>query len=104
MAEPLRHRQTKAAETDMFYLTPPRHISTLPLELVAYRVAVRLAPSRTGIPAKRLNVSSVSRAVDLGGADSRALTARADVRLFSRRRRGREHPHVFRKTKPSVAQ
>jgi hypothetical protein len=30
MAEPLRHRQTKEAETDMFYLTPPRHISTLP--------------------------------------------------------------------------
>jgi hypothetical protein len=30
MAEPLRHRQTKGAETDMFYLTPSRHISTLP--------------------------------------------------------------------------
>src|SRR6478672_1846981 len=29
--EPLRHRQTKGAETDMFYLTPPRHISTLPI-------------------------------------------------------------------------
>jgi hypothetical protein len=25
MVEPLRHRQTKGAETDMFYLTPPRH-------------------------------------------------------------------------------
>jgi hypothetical protein len=33
MAEPLRHRQTKGAETDMFYLTPPRHISTLPILL-----------------------------------------------------------------------
>ena len=30
MAEPLRHRQTKEAATDMFYLTLPRHISTLP--------------------------------------------------------------------------
>ena len=30
MDEPLRHRQTKEAATDMFYLTPPRHISTLP--------------------------------------------------------------------------
>src|ERR1700737_3816639 len=29
MAEPLRHRQTKEAATDMFYLKPPRHISTL---------------------------------------------------------------------------
>jgi len=30
MVEPLRHRQTKGAATDMFYLMPPRHISTLP--------------------------------------------------------------------------
>jgi hypothetical protein len=29
--KPLRHRQTKGAATDMFYLTPPRHISTLPI-------------------------------------------------------------------------
>ena len=29
MVEPLRHRQTKEAETDMFDLQPPRHISTL---------------------------------------------------------------------------
>jgi hypothetical protein len=33
MAEPVRHRQTKEAETDMFYLKPPRHISTLPIVL-----------------------------------------------------------------------
>ena len=31
MVEPLRHRQTKGAETDMFDLQLPRHISTLPL-------------------------------------------------------------------------
>src|SRR6266550_7702984 len=30
MVEPLRHRQTKGAATDMSYLMPPRHISTLP--------------------------------------------------------------------------
>jgi hypothetical protein len=30
MVEPLRHRQTKGAATAMFYLTLPRHISTLP--------------------------------------------------------------------------
>jgi hypothetical protein len=29
MVESLRHRQTKGAATDMFYLMPPRHISTL---------------------------------------------------------------------------
>jgi hypothetical protein len=28
MVEPLRHRQTKEAATDMFSLPPPRHIST----------------------------------------------------------------------------
>jgi hypothetical protein len=28
--ELLRHRQTKGAGTDWFYLTPPRHTSTLP--------------------------------------------------------------------------
>ena len=31
MAEPLRHRQTKGAATDMFGLPPPRYISTLPI-------------------------------------------------------------------------
>jgi hypothetical protein len=36
MVEPLRHRQTKEAETDMFDLKPPRHTSTLPK--AAYRV------------------------------------------------------------------
>jgi hypothetical protein len=30
MADPLRHRQTKGAATDMVDLTPPRHIPTLP--------------------------------------------------------------------------
>src|ERR1700682_2759689 len=31
MVQPLRHRRTKGAATDMFYLMPPRHISTLPI-------------------------------------------------------------------------
>jgi hypothetical protein len=30
MADPLRHRQTKGAATDMVDLTQPRHIPTLP--------------------------------------------------------------------------
>jgi hypothetical protein len=37
MVEPLRHRQTKGAATDMFYLTPPRRISTLPDSEVGQR-------------------------------------------------------------------
>src|SRR5947207_15450241 len=35
MAEPVRHRQTKGAATDMFDLQPPRHISTLRVPPVA---------------------------------------------------------------------
>ena len=35
MADPLRHRQTKGAATDMVDLTPPRHIPTLPDSAVA---------------------------------------------------------------------
>jgi hypothetical protein len=31
--ELMRHRQTKEAATDRFYLKPPRHISTLPMLL-----------------------------------------------------------------------
>jgi tripartite-type tricarboxylate transporter receptor subunit TctC len=34
MAEPLRHRQTKEAATDMFSLQQPRHIPTLPVSHV----------------------------------------------------------------------
>jgi hypothetical protein len=34
MADPLRHRQTKGAATDMVDLTPPRHIPTLPGEAI----------------------------------------------------------------------
>jgi hypothetical protein len=46
MVEPLRHRQTKGAATDMFYLTPPRHISTLPnSDLEAPERGVRFALS-----------------------------------------------------------
>jgi hypothetical protein len=36
MVEPVRHRQTKEAETDMFDLQPPRHISTLQIEQAAH--------------------------------------------------------------------
>jgi hypothetical protein len=37
MAEPLRHRQTKGAETDMPSLPPPRHIPTLPVADTQHR-------------------------------------------------------------------
>src|SRR5712671_273621 len=37
MADPLRHRQTKGAATDMVDLTPPRHIPTLPSAVLRKR-------------------------------------------------------------------
>ena len=40
-AEPLRHRQTKGAGTDMLSLTSPRHISTLPIRDVAQKSQMR---------------------------------------------------------------
>src|ERR1700680_4948401 len=44
MVEPLRHRQTKGAETDMPGLPPPRHFPTLPHD----RDVASLAPHRHG--------------------------------------------------------
>jgi len=41
MAEPLRHRQTKEAATDMFSLQPPRYIPTLPTPSVTHIRAAR---------------------------------------------------------------
>jgi len=42
MVEPLRHRQTKGAATVMFYLMPPRHISTLRTFAKSLRSAMRI--------------------------------------------------------------
>jgi len=54
MAEPLRHRQTKEAATDMFGLKPPRHISTLPIATGTYALNFRpvLGALRTWIDAR----------------------------------------------------
>jgi hypothetical protein len=41
MADPLRHRQTKGAATDMVDLTPPRHIPTLPKAVACFPQSVR---------------------------------------------------------------
>ncbi len=49
MVEPLRHRQTKEAATDMFDLQPPRHISTLHLAsfTAVHKISTRLEALRT---------------------------------------------------------
>ena len=41
MVEPLRHRQSKEAATDMFSLQPPRHIPTLPEASFRYLAPIR---------------------------------------------------------------
>ena len=44
MVEPLRHRQSKEAATDMFSLQPPRHISTLPISTFTTDQSRGMAP------------------------------------------------------------
>jgi hypothetical protein len=44
MADPLRHRQTKGAATDMVDLTPPRHIPTLPQAAVPDKSVIQNKP------------------------------------------------------------
>ena len=74
MAEPLRHRQTKEAETDMFYLKPPRHISTLPISEVATRLIKVRSLAHSGLDLLMLSSSQFDRAAKLaaiGGCKSR---------------------------------
>jgi hypothetical protein len=47
--EPVRHRQTKGAATDMFGLQPPRHTPTLPRAAVA-RCGERVSLARESRP------------------------------------------------------
>ena len=54
MVEPLRHRQTKGAETDMPGLPPPRHFPTLPR--VDFRRSLRFYP----LPQKEQQAQVVS--------------------------------------------
>jgi len=45
----LSHRQTKEAETDMFNLLPPRHISTLPKATELLRGSEMTRCAKTGL-------------------------------------------------------
>jgi hypothetical protein len=67
MVEPLRHRQTKGAETDMPGLPPPRHIPTLPHPAVRpgrpeRRVCARLQPFAAEVDPTRLSLLTVANA------------------------------------------
>jgi hypothetical protein len=48
MVEPVRHRQTKGAGTDMFDLQPPRHTSTLHYSVVLLFVRKVRSPIISG--------------------------------------------------------
>jgi len=72
MVEPLGHRQTKRAATDMFYLMPPRHISTLPVirdfvgtscsvKVCVRRLPVCVAPSSSGRHPQTFTIPDSSR-------------------------------------------
>jgi hypothetical protein len=62
MVEPLRHRQTKGAATAMFYLTLPRHISTLPKgDLTAPKRHFRFTPNNGHASSMLPNPAKISR-------------------------------------------
>src|SRR5271169_5094243 len=76
MVEPLRHRQTKGAATDMFYLTPPRHISTLPKsDLTAPKSNFRGRDASYLAPPAQIRTSPI-RAY---GSHLGCVTARRDI-------------------------
>src|SRR6266852_4929517 len=58
MGEPMRHRQTKGAATDMFGLQPPRHTSTLP----AASYGARPRTTATGVRRDKAALSSGCKA------------------------------------------
>jgi hypothetical protein len=91
MVEPLRHRRTKGAATDMFYLTPPRHISTLPCVTSItgpHGVNVRSASNRrSGSPKSAVELQARSL------PSVRARPARVEERPLLAETRIREDPN-----------
>jgi len=72
MAGPLRHRQTKGAETAMVSLQPPRHIPTLPCRCIAGKKAIRSErPGRRPVDARQTRAAHQAR----HSAGSRTATA-----------------------------
>src|SRR5690349_6303831 len=71
MVEPVRHRQTKEAATDMFGLQPPRHISTLPrAAALSVRIECLLSPrSQTFLGACRQDADASKAAIRVAVAE-----------------------------------
>src|ERR1700677_2115678 len=81
MVEPLRHRQTKEAATDMFSLQPPRHIPTLPApsgraawwtrgrasyapQVVSETLPRHMVAGQVALPTQRRRFASLSTSID----------------------------------------
>jgi len=79
MVEPLRHRQTKGAATDMFYLTPPRHISTLPIASLWQRADhFRSSPnSGLGVALRQLTLCAITGLLHRSQLGSYSITSSA---------------------------
>ena len=73
MVEPLRHRQTKGAETDMPGLPPPRHFPTLPVyrEDVEDFHAGLHANERQPLRRRAVGVELPIRVASVGSCDNR---------------------------------
>jgi hypothetical protein len=82
MVEPLRHRQTKEAATDMFNLKQPRHISTLPdsRHLIAHAVRVLHGSTRKCIFLSRI-IHSFNRSLVLRRISNRSLMRPSSNRI-----------------------
>src|ERR1700680_3063619 len=88
MVEPLRHRQTKGAETDMPGLPPPRHIPTLPDSAVrpcygegrlrgnSRQITIPALPLRRGVVESSIQEDELSFPAGLTPAPGRPLTLR----------------------------
>ena len=75
MVEPLRHRQTKGADTDMLSLTSPRHVSTLRNGHVPHTTAIwRIASVRSW---RRIGGCSPE-----AGIQQPSGASRRDIRVF----------------------
>ena len=82
MVEPLRHRQTKGAETDMPSLPPPRHIPTLPRADFRLRGAHCLVLALGQRRSRRRNLSSLVKRSAMGIHRAKLPTARPPGTAF----------------------
>jgi hypothetical protein len=82
MAEPLRHRQTKEAATDMFSLQPPRHISTLHIATILTMIRYVWSWGQSGHSVAIATGPSLTDAVEKVGLSSSLVVCPRAGSLF----------------------